>query len=605
MSDTPRSAQTDTNAAITGSAGPAPAPAELVARSRDALRERGVDIDEVLTALREAPLPDLTGWFTISRSRQDPQAVLETGWRFAKFEPVPVAALTDWSRYGREHRSWGFHLHAFEFMDPLLRAADESGEDRWLDEAVRIALSWVALHRDADDDADPMVWYDMSQSLRTPRLIALTLRAARREDLREHTVVLAEALAWHLDELHEDRAFNPRNNHGFYTAVSQVHAAKHLGMLPDAPHTAQEGEERLARMARSQFGPDGVHLEHSPDYHRMLLNSFELAVRDGLIEDEEIRGRIERAAEVLGWMVQPDGTMLQFGDSPATPVVASTAESIDPRTRFILTDGAHGEPATQELAVYPDGGYAFVRSPQPSRPGELSQGGYLAFSAAFHSRAHKHADDLNVVWFDRGRQILTDAGRFGYGELLGRDSPLREEGYYYAAPERQYVESTIAHNTLMLDGRNQRRHGRKPYGSGLGECLDKGGRFDLSGRVRHEDYVHRRRVVYTPGRELRLLDAVHSGADHVREGTIWLNVDGGFELESVGEEIILVAPGPDEPVRLNITGPGTPIEPVRGQREPMRGWRSRVDRDLEPTWSLGFTFPIDTRASVATTLRLS
>lgn len=547
----------------------------LVEAASRRLQERGADAESVLDALREAPLPDLTGWFTISRSRQDPASVLETGWRFAKFEPVPVVELTDWARYGREHRSWGFHLHAWEFMDPLLRAADETGEQRWLDE-----------------------------SLRTPRLIALAMRAARRPELREHTVVLAEALAWHLDELHQDRAFNPRNNHGFYTAVSQVHAAKHLGMLPDAPRTAEEGAERLARMARSQFGPDGVHLEHSPDYHRMLLNSFELAVRDGLIEDEEIRGRIERAAHVLGWMVQPDGTMLQFGDSLATPVVASTAESIDPHTRFILTDGARGEAPTEELAVFPDGGYAFVRSPQPSAAGKLAESGYLAFSAAYHSRAHKHADDLNVVWYDRGRQILTDAGRFGYGELLPKDSPLREEGFYYAAPERQYVESTIAHNTLMIDGRNQRRHGRKPYGSALLDCVDKGGRFDLSGRVRHADYVHRRRIIYTPGTELRLLDAVHSGSPETREGTIWLNIDGSFELERVGTEVVFVTPEEDEPLRLVVTGPGTVVEPVHGQQDPMRGWRSRTDRTLEPTWSLGFTFPIETRASVETILRL-
>ncbi|MGO2360418.1 MAG: heparinase II/III family protein, partial [Brachybacterium tyrofermentans] len=152
------------------------------------------------------------------------------------------------------------------------------------------------------------------------------------------------ALAWHLDELHEDRAFNPRNNHGFYTAVSQVHAGRYLRMLPDAARTAEEGEERLALMARSQFAADGVHLEHSPDYHRMLLNSFELAVQDDLILDEEIRARIQRAAYVLGWMIQPDGTILQMGDSPATQVIGKVLDSIDPHTRFLLTDGASGEP---------------------------------------------------------------------------------------------------------------------------------------------------------------------------------------------------------------------------------------------------------------------
>jgi hypothetical protein len=578
--------------------------ADLFDASEAALRRRGLEIEQLLTDLQTAPLPDLTGWFSIQEVKQSADSVLEDGWKFSRFDPVRVTGLTDWAQYGAAHRSWGFHLHAWEFMDPFLRAADAEDGDDWLRRIVRIAVDWIRIHRGADDAADPMAWYDMSQSLRTPRLIAITLRAARHGGLREETVILAEALAWHLDELHEDRAFNPRNNHGFYTAVSQVHAGRYLGMLPDAARTGEEGEQRLALMARSQFAPDGVHLEHSPDYHRMLLNSFERAVQDDLIDDEEIRTRIQRAASVLGWMIQPDGTILQMGDSPATQVIGKVLDSIDPNTRFLLTDGTSGEPAAEELAAFPEGGYAFVRSPQPSAPGELARSGYLAFSAAYHSRAHKHADDLNVVWYDRGHQILTDAGRYGYGELLDRESPLRAEGYYYAAPERQYVESTMAHNTLMVDGRNQQRQGRKPYGSALTECTRKGERFDLSARVRHRDYVHRRRVVYTPGKELRLLDALHSRLPEAREAVVWLNLDGSFELESAGEEIVLVTETEHGPLRVSVNGPGRALDPVRGQQEPLRGWRSRRDGALEPTWSLGFAFPLETRASVETRLRL-
>nr|WP_245354146.1 glycosyltransferase [Brachybacterium sacelli] len=582
-------------------------PENLPLESELALDERGMNPGELLEQLAAADLPALKGWFTIQDIRQSPESILETGWRFASFEPVPVAHIEDWAHYGEEHRSWGFHLHAWEFMDPLLRAYDETGDLDWLREAVRIAVSWIEIHRLADDEDDPMAWYDMSQSLRTPRLISLALRASRVAEMRDEAVVLAQAVAWHLEELHQDRAFNPNNNHGFYTAVSQVHAAKYAWMFPDAGPTAVEGRARLAQMAESQFAPDGVHLEHSPDYHRMLLNSFELAVNDGLIEDEEVKGRVERAAHVLGWMIQPDGALVQFGDSPETKIVKPESQSIDPQTQYLLSDGTEGERPGQELAVYHDGGYAFVRSPQPDGPGTLARSGYLAFSAAFHSRAHKHADDLNVVWYDRGQQILTDGGRFGYGDLLPQDSSLRREGFYYAAPERQYVEGTMAHNTLMMDGRSQERRTRKPYGSGLGECSrSEDGVFDLSARVHHADYIHRRRIVYTPGEELLVKDSVFSQSPETREGTLWFNVSGHFELESVGGEgeIVFVSTAAGESTRLVIAGPGRVLEPVRGQTSPMRGWRSRQDRSMEPTWSVGFTFPIDTRASVDTRLRL-
>src|SRR5699024_4715230 len=134
-----------------------------------------------------------------------------------------------------------------------------------------------------------------------------------------------------------DEAFNPNNNHGFYTAVSQVHAAKYVPMFSESHATQAQGSKRLAKMVELQFAEDGTHLEHSPDYHQMLLNSFEHAVRDGLIQDEETKERVQRAAHVLGWMVQPDGALVQFGDSPETNIVSSGATSIDPATQFILS----------------------------------------------------------------------------------------------------------------------------------------------------------------------------------------------------------------------------------------------------------------------------
>src|SRR5699024_2862769 len=154
--------------------------------------------------------------------------------------------------------------------------------------------------------------------------------------------------------------------------------------------------ERLAKMANSQFAVDGVHLEHSPDYHRMLLASFEKAVKDGLLEDAEIQNRVRRAAHVLGWMIQPDGALVQFGDSPETLMVDEEADSIDPPTAYVLSSGRRGTSPSEELAVFQDGGYAFVRSPQPSADQALEACSQLAFAAAFHSRAQQHADGLNL-----------------------------------------------------------------------------------------------------------------------------------------------------------------------------------------------------------------
>lgn len=580
-------------------------PRNLAIESQLALSEYGVNPGELMEAMEFAKLPPSHGWFTIQESTQSGCSLLRDGWKFEDFHPIDVSSLHDWAHYGNADRSWGFHLHAWEFMDPLLREYDETGDVRWLDQAVRIGLRWVSQHRgEPDTHDDAMAWYDMSLALRTPRLIALAVRAARHEHTSEEAMVLGSAIVLHLDELSKDSAYNPNNNHGFFTAVAQLHAAKYAPMFPNTANAKRMGRERVQQMGAAQFSPDGTHLEHSPDYHRMLLYSFEMAVADDLVNNQEIKKRVKRAAHAIGWMVQPDGTLVQFGDTPEIEVVSAGSDSTDPQTTYILSNGAYGEEPNKELAVYPDGGYAFVRSPQPTGLETLQESGYLAFSAAFHSRAHKHADDLNVVWYDRGQEILVDAGRFGYGELLPDDSPLRREGFYYAAPERQYVESTMAHNTLMMDGRDQDRRSRKPYGSGIGQCTQENGVFDLTGRVQHLDYTHRRRVVYRPGIELLLIDSLYSQVPEKREATIWLNVAGRFELDSIDDGVIFSSDTAVGNLRLRIDGPGDILMPVKGQKSPLRGWRSRNDRLMEPTWSVGFSFGVSTRDTVETRLQI-
>lgn len=574
-------------------------------RSELRLRERGFNPGDLIDRFRQLPDPPLTGWFSLSEMKQSAEDIIVNGWSYEEFESVHVDKSPDWARYGGINRSWGYNLHTWKFIEPLLREHDQTNERYWLDKAISIVTNWIETYREQDAPEDPMVWYDMAVALRTPMLLHLLIRSSRHTDLRAQASVLAECLLWHVDKLHEDAAFNPNNNHGFYTAASQLHLAKFGAAIPGAGAIHAEGLQRLGIMADRQFAEDGVHLEHSPDYHRMLLGSFERAFQDGLISDEVIGNRIRRASHVLGWMIQPDGRLVQFGDSPSTQMVLKSASSLDPETLFLVRNGSQGTPPTSEVAVFKDGGYAFVRSPSPKTAEEIRECGYLAFSASFHSRAHKHADDLNVVWYDKGAEILVDAGRYGYGELLPNNSPLRRKGFYYASEARQYIEGTTAHNTLMMDGLDQERRNRSPYGSGIVGGSHEDGIFDLEGRVHHLDYIHRRRIVYTPGLELLIKDSVFSQTPEVRDAVIWFNIDGKFELVESEGGLVFERLSDGGVLRLEVAGPGAAIEPVRGQDAPMRGWRSRQDRILEPAWTFGFSFQVETRASVDTLFKLS
>lgn len=533
--------------------------------------------------LRNIKVPESEPWYILEPKRYTAESIMTRGWRLGRYPGLNPANEIDWEAPGIENRSWGFHLHAWEFIDPVFKEYQETGDAKLLQWMYVAARNWWGFARTNEND-EAMVWYDMSLSLRTPRLARLVILLAQSET-PELAVELFEPMVKHCEMLFRREAYNPNNNHGFFAAAASVELPQLMPFLPWAETLALVGEKRMKTMVEKQFAPDGGHLEHSPDYHRMLLGSFEKGLDSGLISEVETARRIRLAANVLGWMIQPDGKIVQFGDSPAFDVDAAGFRSVDENTEFILSNGERGNPSSDELCVLPSSGYAFVRSPQPLNSGERIKSGYLALQGGFHSRAHKHADDLTFTWFDRGHEILVDAGRYGYEQLLPPHAPERKQGFYYGAPERMYVEGTLAHNTVQVDGENIERRDRAAYGSALGKCTKTGGRFILRGEVEHEKYLHERMLRYEPGTSLEVIDTLSPSKGEI-DAVSWFNVNGDFEAEVVDN--FLVFHEPEGNFRIRVSSWGELIMPVRGQQSPMRGWRSKVDRELIPVWSFGF-----------------
>jgi hypothetical protein len=504
----------------------------------------------------------------------DAATVIDHGWQLEGFPRIPLEPIA-WEQAARAHRSWGFRLHTWSFLDPVVREYLDTGAQDLLAWCVRVAGSWVRAHQagnEPGDDGGAMAWYDMALSLRAPRL-AWLLRTALTsgESLPDGQVeVLYQAVLAHQRALGRAAAYNGRNNHGFYTAVGQMVLAREMRPLPGMARLHAQGRARLADIAGRQFLPDGGHAEHSPGYHQMLLRDFRLAQDLGLVTDPAVRRRLERARSVLDWMVQPDGHLVQFGD-----------------TADLATDARpdRSDRGDVEAVAFPESGYAFARAGR-RRDGEM----YLAQTAAFHSRAHKHADDGAVVWHDRGHEWLVDGGRFGYAELLPADSPLRARGFYYGTPERQYVESSTAHTTVTCDRQDHERRARTPYGSGIVDAQVRDGHVRLRSAVDHGHWTHRRSVVALPGRWLLLLDQVDSSDTGGHVFQTWLNLPGDAGVVREADRLRVARTDPEAVLWIQSWGEGDHlIRPVRGETgPPLRGWRSVQDRQLVPAWSTGY-----------------
>lgn len=536
------------------------------------------------------------------------EATMTTGWSWNGLEPVSLALPIDWERLCAGNRSQDFRLHAWTFMAAVLLEYERGGSQDLLDWCHDRAVSWCVAVVD-EGRTTAMSWYDMGLALRAP-VLAFLFELALLDPRRSPSDVdtLHRGVLAHQRALVAPAAFNVATNHGFYLAVGQVAFARRLAELPAMDVVLDQGRDRLQQVAAGQFAPDGGHREHSFDYHRMLVDSFVDAIDDELIDDAATLDLINRAAHVTSWFIRPDGEIEQIGDSPARHVWRGTRSRRDPVTYFVASGGEHGTPPAEETLLLSEAGYAVVRAPAPTTGSELRASSYLTLMGAFHSRTHKHADDLSITWFDRGIELLIDSGRFGYLDLLPKGHPDRNRGFFYSRPERQYVEGSRAHNTVTADGLDHDRQTREPYGSAVKQARPDGDSYLVEGLVDHGFWKHHRTAVIRPGVDLVVRDEVEAldGAEHTF--TTWWNMPDELEIAERGQVLIL-AQG-DRRLSVTAADAGGHWDVAKGQAEPLRGWRSRSDFELTPCWNISrsvtavahvfetrFTFDVDGGAS--------
>ncbi|MGB3438062.1 MAG: alginate lyase family protein [Actinophytocola sp.] len=266
-----------------------------------------------------------------------------------------------------------------------------------------------------------------------------------------------------------------------------------------------------------------------------------------------------------------------FGRQPWWPQVPVD----DVRTPLVaaLSNGARNDavrPAARP-AHFADAGMTILRTGE-GEPGEIwcrCDGGPHGFLSI---AAHAHADALSVEVRHDGVDILADPGTY----------------CYHGQPEwRAFFRSTIGHNTLELDGRDQSQSGgpfmwtRHANTNVLVADAGKGGvatwtaEHDGYSRGR-EQAVHRRTVrLDRKARELEIHDEVLSPTTHVCRLAFHLGprvtavLDGSAALLSWNDRTaVLELP---EDLAWNVH---------RGQEEPPLGWYSADFGRREPATTL-------------------
>lgn len=211
-------------------------------------------------------------------------------------------------------------------------------------------------------------------------------------------------------------------------------------------HAATVAREEMTRL----YLPDGFGNELSPSYHQFFTNFWtlqEIAQRVG--REQEVPANLYALSEapvaVYLHLMTPDRRVPRCNDSGAVDVPGFLRDKLQhyPRRgdlRWIATDGAEGTAPAETSHAFPYAGYYVIRS------GWQREANYLAFDAGPPGNSHVHQDKLNVVLWAYGREVLYDIGAAAYDNSVWR----------------RYSVDTHSHNTVLVDGRPQRRRWQVP-----------------------------------------------------------------------------------------------------------------------------------------------
>ncbi len=439
-------------------------------------------------------------------------------------------------------------------------------------------------------------------------------------------------IGWHQRYL---AAFRSRgssaNNHVVAESAGQLIGCLAFPWFDQSPAWEQDARRLLERELAANTFRDGLNREMAFEYHGFVAElalaaaveadragrplsdgtwTILASIADAIASTLDERCRAPRYGDGddgLGYLLGPPGTnrwasllaacRALVGAPEWWPAVAPDSSS----SLMVALGRPHPVPErpAARAAELPDAGVSILRT-HPDQGPEIwcrcdgGPHGYLSIAA------HAHADALSVEVRHGGVDILADPGTY----------------CYHGDPDwRHYFRSTLAHNTIEIDGRDQsdpggsfmwtrhattRRCGLEPVGPGSTRWAAEHDGY----RTRDRPVRHRRQVdLHEVGRRLQITDDLWSHGSHLARVAFHLGPE--VTAHQDGTALLLTWTGPDgSPAQALLD---LPVEAAWstycGSNEPILGWYAPRFGQKVPTTSLIGELAFRGHVELTTTIR--
>ena len=462
-----------------------------------------------------------------------------------------------------KHPTWQLWFNSLKWLEPLVQSYEQglNGGTTHLNRAMAIAQDWTRTYPETTPGQQP-AWNDQATSLRSQTLACL---AKYRSD-----AWLMTALDTHARHLANSRNYAGDWNHG----LEQNIALLAIGCIRDNSSWMTTAENRAHDTLVRSIDSQGAFNEQSPGYGSWTISRWWTVERvlAGCNRQPlpDLGNRLAKFATFLANATQPDGTLVQIGDTYAEPIRSDvTARYAD--ARYAATRGRSGVSPQSKLSIY-NAGFVLSRSGWGQERAFESESLFTMRYGPMRY-AHGHFDHGSVTWYARGRKLLVDSGHVGF-----------ENSAY-----RTWIKSPEAHNTFTVPGVPLRTYGVSTltrYSNGSkGQFYEMNDSAGASGGA-YQGLVRSRGVYMLPENQAMVaFDRTNSSklrwmyASKGKLKTKYWHLDPSFKVTRVTDSLVTAVAGATQMNVIHLPFPGERLgkgsqRAVRGATRPHQGWVS-------------------------------
>ena len=485
---------------------------------------------------------------------------------------IPKSSI-DWSEDPFDDWTWQFYYHSLRMVSYLVSSYEFTGDTSYLQEAKWYIESWIEHNPSPRKQASERAWDDHSTANRILTFIQFweSYRGSPIAD-ESFSMLFLNILRLHGDFTADSENYFWGHNHGIFQDRALIQLSVMFPAFEESDEWNQVANERLNLHLVEDFTKSGIHKEHSPSYHflvlTLLMSINEFNIHYG-IPNDKLELLIIKMQDYLSYIVKPDGTFPLVGDSGLENGLNIKESSVLSQNLLELMNIGGDGKLSNYCIGYHDSGVGINKL-------ELSSGQnfYFAIFSAFHNTVHKHSDDLSFVLSYGKTDYFVDSGKYNFDE---------------SNDYRQYVRSVFAHNSIVVDNISYNNRNEDNIGKSLlydSKC-DENYSYFKTKHTFYDGIEINRIAIILYDRGVFLHDLILSDDEH--DYSQLFQIGNDVDIQMMEDETIFMKSKLDNTsITLHQIEDIISYDSNKGSLEPMRGWRSENFNEIHEITTIAY-----------------